>query len=161
MLTEEEIRTIIENLTLREIIEPALDNWIPYQSTGKTMINLENGKIKGVSIQMNEFYSLEHDNHIELYKIDLEENLFDEEEFFTEEEYEKFLNFKLNKEDEEYYDDYNPELLSEFCEIEDINEKERQIKILIENYEDYHSNNYQNFEHAIILKYYDEEDYTY
>ena len=69
--------------------------------------------------------------------------------------------FKLKKEDEEdeYFDD--PELFDEFCKIESIDKKERQLKILIENYEEYHFNNYQDFEHAIILTYYDEDDYTY
>ena len=56
---------------------------------------------------------------------------------------------------------YDPELLDEFCRIESIDKKERQIKILIEDYEEYHFNNYQDFEHPIILRYYDEEDYTY
>ena len=98
-----------------------------------------------------------------LYKIESEEDLFDEEELLDTEEYEKFLDFKLKKEyeDNENYDDYDPELLDEFCKIESIDKKERQLKILIENYEEYHFNNYQDFEHSIILKYYDEEDYTY
>ena len=78
------------------------------------------------------------------------------------EEYERFLEFKLKKEEnEEYFDDYDPELLEEFCNIESIDKKERQIRILIEDYEEYHFNNYQDFEHSIILRYYDEEDYTY
>ena len=51
--------------------------------------------------------------------------------------------------------------MDEFCRIESIDKKERQIKILIEDYEEYHFNNYQDFEHSIILRYYDEDDYTY
>ena len=65
------------------------------------------------------------------------------------------------EEEEEYFDDYDPELLDEFCRIESIDKKERQIKILIEDYEEYHFNNYQDFEHSIILRYYDEDNYTY
>ena len=77
-------------------------------------------------------------------------------------EYERFIDFKLKKEENnEDYDDYDPELLNEFCKIESIDKKERQIKILMENYEDYHFDNYQDFEHSIILTYYDEDDYTY
>ena len=73
-----------------------------------------------------------------------------------------FLEFKLKKEDEdEDFDEYDPETLNEFCIIESIDKKERMIRILIENYEEYHFNNYQDFEHSIILKYYDEDDYTY
>ena len=34
MLSEEELRRLIESLSIREIIEPALDNWIAYESTG-------------------------------------------------------------------------------------------------------------------------------
>ena len=115
-------------------------------------------------MNINELIDMSHDSeHIELYKIESEEDLFDEEELLDEEEYEKFLDFKLKKENEdnENYDDYDPELLDEFCKIESIDKKERQLKNLIENYEEYHFNNYQDFEHSIILKYYDEEDYTY
>ena len=163
MLSEEELRRLIESLTVREIIEPALDNWIPYESTGKTTINLKTGKIVGIGLNHNELLDMNHDNeHIELYKIEAEEDLFDEEELLEMEEYEKFLEFKSEKEDnDEYYDDYDPELLNEFCEIESIDKKERQIRVLIENYEEYHFNNFEEFEHSIILKYYDEEDYTY
>ena len=164
MLSEEELRRLIESLSIREIIEPALDNWVAYESTGKTIINLKTGKIQGIRLNINELIDMSHDSeHIELYKIESEEDLFDEEELLDTEEYEKFLDFKLKKEyeDNENYDDYDPELLDEFCKIESIDKKERQLKILIENYEEYHFNNYQDFEHSIILKYYDEEDYTY
>ena len=164
MLSEEELRRLIESLSIREIIEPALDNWVAYESTGKTIINLKTGKIQGIRLNINELIDMSHDSeHIELYKIESEEDFFDEEELLDTEEYEKFLDFKLKKEyeDNENYDDYDPELLDEFCKIESIDKKERQLKILIENYEEYHFNNYQDFEHSIILKYYDEEDYTY
>lgn len=163
MLSEEELRRLIESLSIREIIEPALDNWIPYESTGKTVINLKTGKVQGIGLNYNQLMDISHDNeHIELYKIESEEDLFEDEEILNMEEYERFLDFKLKKEEEdENYDDYDPELLNEFCLIESIDKKERQIKILIENYEEYHFNNYQDFEHSIILTYYDEDDYTY
>lgn len=164
MLSEEELRRLIESLSIREIIEPALDNWVPSESTGKTIINLKTGKIEGIGLNYNQLLDMSHDNeHIELYKIEAEEDLFDEEELLEIEEYEMFLDFKLKKEKEEneYFDDYDPELLEEFCKMESIDKKERQMRILIENYEEYHFNNFQDFEHAIILTYYDEEDYTY
>ena len=163
MLSEEELRRLIESLSIREIIEPALENWIPYESTGKTIINLKTGKIEGIGLKYNQLLDKNHDNdHIELYKIDAEEDLFDEEDLLETEEYEKFIDFKLRKEDEdEDFDEYDPELLNEFCECESIDKKERQMKILIENYEEYHFNNYQDFEHSIILTYYDEDDYTF
>ena len=163
MLSEEELRRLIESLSLREIIEPALDNWILNESTGKTIINLETGKVQGIGLKFNELLDLNYaSEHIELYKIESEEALYDEEEILNDEEYERFIDFKLKKEENnEDYDDYDPELLNEFCKIESIDKKERQIKILIENYEDYHFDNYQDFEHSIILTYYDEDDYTY
>ena len=146
MLSEEELRRLIESLSIREIIEPALD-----------------GKVQGIGLNINELLDMSHDSdHIELYKIESEEELYDEEEILEDDEYERFLEFKLEKEEEEeYFDDYDPELLDEFCRIESIDKKERQIKILIEDYEEYHFNNYQDFEHSIILRYYDEDDYTY
>ena len=163
MLSEEELRRLIESLSLREIIEPALDNWILNESTGKTIINLETGKVQGIGLRLNELLDINYaSEHIELYKIESEEELYDEEEILNEEEYERFIDFKLKKEENnENYDDYDPELLNEFCKIESIDKKERQIKILMENYEDYHFDNYQDFEHSIILTYYDEDDYTY
>ena len=163
MLSEEELRRLIESLNLREIIEPALENWVSDESTGKTVINLKTGKIQGIGLNANELLDMSHkDEHIELYKIESDEDLYDEEEILDDDEYERFIEFKLKKEEkEEYFDDYDPELLDEFCKMESIDKKERQIKILIENYEEYHFNNYQNFEHSIILTYYDEDDYTY
>ena len=163
MLSEEELRRLIESLSLREIIEPALDNWILNESTGKTIINLETGKVQGIGLKFNELLDLNYaSEHIELYKIESEEALYDEEEILNDEEYERFIDFKLKKEENnEDYDDYDPELLNEFCKMESIDKKERQIKILMENYEDYHFENYQDFEHSIILTYYDEDDYTY
>lgn len=162
MLSEEELRMLIESLSIREIIEPALDKWIMNESTGKTIINLRTGKIEGIGLNHNELLDMSHDSeHIELYRIEAEEGLFDEEELLDEVEYEKFIDFKLEREEEdEDYDDYDPELIEEFCRIESIDKRERQLKMLIESYEEYHFNNYQDFEHAIILKYYDEEDYT-
>ncbi|MBQ2962295.1 hypothetical protein [Methanobrevibacter sp.] len=163
MLSEEELRRLIESLSIREIIEPALDNWAYYESTGKTIISLKTGKVQGIGLKFNELLDMDHDSeHIELYRIESDEELYDEEEILDEEEYENFIEFKEKKEDEnENYDDYDPELLEEFCKIESIDKRERQIRILIENYEEYHFNNYQDFEHSIILKYYDEDDYTY
>ena len=163
MLSEEELRRLIESLNLREIIEPALENWVSDESTGKTVINLKTGKVQGIGLNANELLDMSHtDEHIELYKIESDEDLYDEEEILDDDEYERFIEFKLKKEEEEeYFDDYDPELLDEFCKMESIDKKERQIKILIENYEEYHFNNYQDFEHSIILTYYDEDDYTY
>ena len=164
MLSEEELRRLIESLSIREIIEPALDNWIHYESTGKTVINLKTGKIEGLRLNINEITDMNpNSEHIELYKIESEEDMFDEEEILDIEEYERFIEFKLKKEDDEWenFDEYDPELLDEFCKMESIDKKERQLKILIENYEEYHFNNFEEFEHSIILKYYDEDDYTY
>ena len=163
MLSEEELRRLIESLTAREIIEPALDNWIPYESTGKTVIDLKNGRIYGISLKSNELIDLPYDkDHIELYKIESHEDLFDEEDLLSHEEYGKFQDFKNKKEEEdEFFDEYDPQVFREFCQAESIDEKERMIGILIESYEEYHFNNYQDFEHSIILNYYDEEDYTY
>ena len=163
MLSEEELRRLIESLTIREIVEPALDNWTRYESTGKTVIDLKSGRVYGISLKSNELLEPGHDsNNIELYKIESHEDLFDEEDLLSEDEYNRFQEFKDRKElEDEDFDDYDPELLSEFCMMESIDEKERIISILIEDYQEYHFNNYQDFEHSIILNYYDEDDYTY
>ena len=110
MLSEEELRRLIESLSIREIIEPALDKWIAYESTGKTIINLKTGKVQGIGLNINELLDMNHDSeHIELYKIESEEELYDEEEILDDDEYERFLEFKLKKEEnEEYFYDYDP-----------------------------------------------------
>lgn len=163
MRSEEELRTIIESLTIREIIEPALDNWIPYKATGITVININTGKVSGISLESNEMMEPELNNsykedYIELYKIEAEEIIY-EEDLLNDDEFEKYEDFKIEQKCSEI--EYNPDLLCEFCKIEGINEKERKIKLLKENYEEYRYSNYQDFEHSIILNYYDEEDYTY
>lgn len=163
MRSEEELRTIIESLTIREIIEPALDNWIPYKSTGITVININTGKVSGISLESNEMMELELNNsykedYIELYKIEAEEIIY-EEDLLNDDEFEKYEDFKIEQNCSEI--EYNPDLLCEFCKIEKINEKERKIELLKENYEEYRYSNYQDFEHSIILNYYDEDDYTY
>lgn len=163
MISEEEIRRIIESLSPREIIEPALDNWIPYQSTGITIININTGQISGISSQTNEIIEMNinnpiKENYIEIYKIEAEEILY-EEDLLSEIELEKYENFKENENCSKI--EYAPDLFSEFCKIECINEKERKIELLKENYEEYLYSNYQDFEHSIILNYYDEDDYTY
>ncbi|MCQ2738501.1 MAG: hypothetical protein MJ224_07830 [archaeon] len=161
MIGEEEIRRIIESLSPREIIEPALDNWTPYESTGITIINLNTGKISGISSNPNEmmetFNNAYKENHIEIYKIESNEIIY-EEDLLSEEELELYEEFK---EKENCLIEYTPDLFTEFCKIENINEKERKIKYLKENYEEYIYSNYQDFEHSIILNYYDEDDYTY
>ena len=102
MLSEEELRRLIESLSIREIIEPALDNWTAYESTGKTIINLKTGKVQGIGLNINELLDMSHDSeHIELYKIESEEELYDEEEILEDDEYERFLEFKLEKEEKE------------------------------------------------------------
>ena len=94
MRSEEELRTIIESLTIREIIEPALDNWIPYKSTGITVININTGKVSGISLESNEMMELELNNsykedYIELYKIEAEEIIY-EEDLLNDDEFEKY-----------------------------------------------------------------------
>lgn len=163
MRSEEELRAIIESLTIREIIEPALDNWIPYKSTGITVININTGKVSGILLESNEIMELELNNsykedYIELYKIEAEEIIY-EEDLLNDDEFEKYEDFKTKQNCSEI--EYNPDLLCEFCKIEGINEKERKLKLLKENYEEYRYSNYQDFEHSIILNYYDEDDYTY
>ena len=117
MLSEEELRRLIESLSIREIIEPALDNWVAYESTGKTIINVKTGKIQGIRLNINELIDMSHDSeHIELYKIESEEDLFDEEELLDEEEYEKFLT-PVVLIDPDSFDDITKAQMSQLMEI--------------------------------------------
>lgn len=152
MISEEELRTIFENLSPREVIEPAFDNWVPCESSGYTIINLNNGAVTGIGIKQNEIPNIEM-NYVEIYKIEAGEKLFDEDDLFDSKEYENYLNFKSDDPNE-----YTPDLISEFCKINNIDEKERKIKLLADKLEEYKFMNYQGWENSIIQNYHNEGD---
>ena len=145
----EHLKTILSGLTPEEIVRPAFDNWFTGMRTGHTVLNLENGKVYGLGIELNQL-PLADDIYIELYTIKSHENPIDEEEFFSKEEYEEFLEFSSDDPCE-----YIPDIITEFCELKGIDEYERQIGLLAYNFQKNEQANYNMWESKILNKYYD------
>ncbi|MDD2643967.1 MAG: hypothetical protein PHC65_04735 [Methanobacteriaceae archaeon] len=151
MISEEELKSIFNDISPRALVKPALENWIPNQKTGMTIIELDSGIIKGIGLEQGEIP--DNLNYVEIFTIEAEDELFLPEKFFNEEEYEKFLKYVDRKKDK-----YSPDLLSEFCEKEDIDEEERKINILADCIEEYKFMNYNDWENSIIQNYNNECD---
>ena len=145
----EHLKTVLLALTPEDIVKPALDNWISGIRTGHTVLNLENGKVYGLGIELNQL-PLADNIYIELYTIDSHENPVSEEEFFSKNEYEEFLNFSSDDPCE-----YIPDIITEFCEMKGIDEYERKIGILAYNFEKQERQNYNMWESKILNRYYD------
>lgn len=151
MISEEELKSIFNDISPRALVKPALENWIPGQKTGMTVIELESGIIKGIGLEQGEMPT--DLNYVEIFTINENDNLFPPESFFNEEEYKKFLRYTDCK-----VDKYSPDLMSKFCEKEDIDEEERKISILADCIEDYKFMNFNDWENSIIQNYHNECD---
>lgn len=145
----EHLKTVLSSLTPEEIVKPAFDNWIAGIRTGHTILNLENGKIYGLGIELNQL-PLADNIYIELFAIESHEEPVGEEEFFSKSEYEEFLEFSSDDPCE-----YIPDIITEFCEMKGIDEYERKIGLLAYNFEKKEQNNYNMWESKILNKYYD------
>ena len=145
----EHLKVILSNLTPEEIVKPALDNWIVGMRTGHTVLNLENGKVYGLGVEFNQL-PLADNIYIELFTIKSSENPVSEEDFFSKNEYEEFLEFSSDDPCE-----YIPDIISEFCDVKGIDEYERKIGILAYNFEKQEQSNYNMWESKILNKYYD------
>lgn len=145
----EHLKTVLSSLTPEEIVKPAFDNWIAGIRTGHTILNLENGKIYGLGIELNQL-PLADNIYIELFTIESHEEPVGEEEFFSKSEYEEFLEFSSDDPCE-----YIPDIITEFCEMKGIDEYERKIGLLAYNFEKKEQNNYNMWESKILNKYYD------
>ena len=49
----EHLKTVLSSLTPEEIVKPAFDNWVGGIKTGHTILNLENGRVYGLGIELN------------------------------------------------------------------------------------------------------------
>ena len=145
----EHLKTVLSALTPEEIVKPALDNWVSGIKTGHTVLNLENGKVYGLGIEMNQL-PLADNIYIELFTIESHEEPVAEEEFFSKKEYEEFLEFSSDDPCE-----YVPDIITEFCELRGIDEYERRIGILAYNFEKNEQANYNMWESRILNRYYD------
>ena len=145
----EHLKTVLSGLTPEDIVKPAFDNWMSGIKTGHTVLNLETGNVYGLGIEMNQL-PLVSEIYIELYTIKSHENPINEEEFFSKREYEEFLECSSDDPGE-----YIPDIITDFCEKNDIDEYERSIGILAYNFEKHEQANYNMWESKILNKYYD------
>lgn len=145
----EHLKTVLSGLTPEEIVKPAFDNWMVGMRTGHTVLNLESGEVYGIRIELNQL-PLADDIYIELFTIESHEDPIPEEEFFSKNEYEEFLEFSSDDPCE-----YIPDIITEFCELKGIDEYERKIGLLAYNFEKKEQNNYNMWESKILNKYYD------
>ena len=140
---------MLDTLTPEDIVKHAYKEWYPCQRTGHTILNLENGKIYGLGIELNQL-PLVDTVYIELYSIDWEEDPIEVEELFSPQEYEEYLEFK----DDEVCE-YTPDIVSDFCQKKGIDENERKIGLLAYKFEKNEQSNYNQWESKILNKYYD------
>lgn len=145
----EHLKTVLSSLTPEDIVKPAFDNWIGGIRTGHTILNLENGKVYGLGIELNQL-PLADNIYIELFTINSHEEPVSEEEFFSKKEYVEFLEFSSDDPCE-----YIPDIITEFCEMKGIDEYERRMGILAYNFEKNELENYNMWESKILNKYYD------
>ena len=145
----EHLKTVLSGLTPEDIVKPAYDNWMAGIKTGHTVLNLEDGRVYGLGIELNQL-PLADDIYIELYTIKSHEEPLSEEEFFSKHEYEEFLEFSSDDPCE-----YIPDIITEFCEMKGIDEYERTIGILAYNLEKREMENYNMWESQILNRYYD------
>ena len=145
----EHLKTILSGLTPEDIVKPAYDNWAGGIKTGHTILNLENGKVYGLGIELNQL-PLADNIYIELYTIQSHSEPINEEEFFSKNEYEEFLEFSSDDPCE-----YIPDIITDFCEKKGIDEYKRTIGILAYNFERQDQANYNMWESKILNKYYE------
>ena len=145
----EHLKTVLSSLTPEDIVKPAYDNWMGGIKTGHTVLNLETGQVYGLGIELNQL-PLADEIYIELYTIKSHEEPLKEEEFFSSNEYEEFLEFSSDDPCE-----YIPDIITDFCQKKGIDEYERTIGLLAYNFETRQQANYNMWESKILNKYYD------
>lgn len=148
----EHLKTILSNLSPEEIVKPAYDNWFPTQKTGHTILDLETGEVRGLSIEHNQM-PLQSMMYIELYTIKSSDYPVEPEEMLSKTEYEEFMDFMEDEPSE-----FAPDMVSIFCQENDIDEDSRNIGILAYRFSTTDQQNYNMWESAILNKYYDKTD---
>ncbi|MDO5849246.1 MAG: hypothetical protein Q4P18_06910 [Methanobrevibacter sp.] len=154
----EQLKTILTTLSPKDIVEFAYRKWIPCQRSGYTILNLETGEVSGLGVEQNQL-PLDDSLFIVLYTIMAIENPVKPEDFLSEEELEEYDEFKDDDPSE-----YTPDILSEFCKEEGIDEDERKISVLADRFEENEYWNYNKWETGVLNEYYDaiqEEHYTF
>ncbi|MCQ2972441.1 MAG: hypothetical protein MJ209_04050 [archaeon] len=149
VISDTHLKVILENLSAQDIVKFAYDKWKPSQRSGYTILNLEKGILEGVGVCPNNIAMLDM-THIKLFTIEAFEEAVTPEELFSDEEYELYLDFK-----EDDPSEYTPDIVSDFCIKNEIDEEKRNIEILAERFEREEMFNYNMWESKILTDYYD------
>jgi hypothetical protein len=145
----EELKTRLTDLSPKDIVSYAYKEWIPCHRTGYTIINLETGEVKGLGVENNQL-PFQDITYIDLFTIESQEHPIKPEDLFSNEEYEKYLEFKGDDPSE-----YTPDIVSNFCIKEGIDEDDRKITILADRFEEDEYFNYNKWESGVLNQYYD------
>lgn len=145
----EELKNRLSNLSPKEIVSFAFKSWIPCRRSGYTIMDIETGLVEGLGVDINEI-PLKSSEYIELYSIDSGEDPVKPDELFDTLEYEKYLEFKGDDPSE-----YTPDIVTDFCRKNDIDEIARKISILADRFEEDEYFNYNQWESGIVNSYYD------
>lgn len=119
------------------------------KKSGYTILNIETGKVSGLSIGFNQL-PLANMTYIELYSIESHEQPIKPEVLFSDKEYGEYLDFKDDDPSE-----YTPDIVSDFCIKNGINEEKRKIAILADDFEENQYYNYNKWENEILNLYLD------
>ena len=82
----EYLKTILSDLSPKDIVSPAYNHWVACQQSGYTILNLETGKVLGLSLEPNQL-PLKDDIFIVLYTILSSEDPVSAKDLLSEEEY--------------------------------------------------------------------------
>jgi len=156
IISEEKLKTILENVTAEEIAKLAWENWVPQMKSGIVIVELEKGEIMGISLGQNESLSPDF-RYVEIYRYGQNWEEPDIDELLDEEEYKDFIGWQEKKDTtESNWDD-----LENYCIEKKIDLKER-ILNTVEYWIDegnpglMDARKYQAWENEILQQYYEE-----
>jgi hypothetical protein len=89
VLAKEEIEKIIDEMHPSEAFEIAYKHWSPRSLNGYCAINLETGKVFGYGMQSNQSFHACDNNHVDLYCIDANDEIDEDEVEFYEAEWQQ------------------------------------------------------------------------
>lgn len=123
ILEREKVEKIINNLDPEKIVQTAYAAYVPGMKKGYATVNIKNGKLEPVSLEVGE--SLHPFDDLRVYLYSIEELDLPYPDLFDETELEKL---------DQYLEEGKS--IEEFCNNENIDIKERQIQALVYHFDE-------------------------
>lgn len=120
IISEEKLKTILENMTAEEIAKLAWENWVPQMKSGIVIVELEKGEIMGISLGQNESLSPDF-RYVEIYEYKQNSDNPDIDELLDDDEFKKLLKWKEDRD----WTQNEWEALEKFCIEKKIDLNER------------------------------------